>query len=177
MIWKLCTILATASVLAACASSAKEPETTTSATPAKTERAARTPRKGLEPQALAGNECGLFLWSKTDPNLFIFFARAGEGTAEMMLDDERLSLVQVASGGSIFGQFFTVQTYQTSTGREIHLTFDPGDELQEGQRIANGRFQYLDAEGWVTVLPVIGVRVCQPVVKDAPGSVQVPSRS
>lgn len=168
--------MATATVLAACASSGDRPERATKADKASTsQRAARTPRKGLEPQELAGNECGLFLWSKTDPSLFIFFTRAGEGTAEMMLEDERVSLAQVAAGGAIFGQFFTVQTYQTDAGREVHLTFDPGDELQEGQRIANGRFQYLDDEGWVTVLPVIGVRVCQPVVQDAPGSVQAPS--
>ena len=31
------------------------------------------PKSGLGPQVLAPGECGLFLWSQTDINTFIFF--------------------------------------------------------------------------------------------------------
>lgn len=124
------------------------------------------PKSTLDPQELAPKECGLFLWSQTDPTRFVFFKRAGEGVAKTIVEDQAETVQQVAAGGAIFGQFFTVQTYQTNTGREVHLTFVPGETLEQGQRIASGRIQYVDDAGWLIVLPVVGVRVCQPAVQD-----------
>ena len=162
--------LVLAALLAGCGSfgSAPEAEDILPVPQSETDQPTRTavPKSTLDPQQLDPKECGLFLWSQTDPTRFVFFKRAGEGVAKTIVEDQAVTVQQVAAGGSIFGQFFTVQTYQTSTGREVHLTFEPGESLEQGQRIASGRIQYVDDAGWLIVLPVVGVRVCQPAVQD-----------
>lgn len=122
--------------------------------------------RGLPPQSLAPNACGLFLWSKTDASKFVFFTRAGESEALFLLNDTPTQLQTVSEGGDIFGQFYTETTLQTEDGREVSLSYEPGSELTDGARIKNGIMRYVDDKGWLTVLPVLGVRVCQPVFKE-----------
>jgi len=122
--------------------------------------AAQVPLSGLDAQALELNECGLFLWSKTDTTKFIFFSKAMSGQAVFKPDDETLQLEQVAAGGTIFGQFNTEQGYRASDGRVIELAFEAGEPLIDGQRISDGLITVTDAEGWRTVLPVLGIRAC-----------------
>lgn len=120
---------------------------------------------GLPPQNLAPNECGLFLWSKTDISKFVFFKKAGEQQALFYLDTAPARLEQTSFGGTIFGQFYTQLSYRTDTGQDIELSYQPGVELEDGARIASGTIQYTDKEGWRTVLPILGARVCKPVVE------------
>lgn len=124
------------------------------------------PPTGLPPQNLASNECGLFLWSKTNISQFIFFTRAGEDTALFLLDDTPTELNTVSVGGNVFGQFFTETNYQSSEGQAFSLSFIPGEGLANGARISSGGIQYKNDDGWKTVLPVLGARVCQPVIQD-----------
>lgn len=122
--------------------------------------------RGLPAQKLGPNECGLFLWSKTDVSKFVFFAKAGAEEALFLMDDTAIDLVPVSEGGEIFGQFFTEMTYASGTGRTIALSYEPGETLQDGARISNGTIQFVDDKNWRTVLPVLGVRVCQPVIPE-----------
>ena len=39
----------------------------------------------LPSQDLAAGECGLFLWTQSEPRRFIYFSKAGSRTAETML--------------------------------------------------------------------------------------------
>lgn len=146
-------------VLAGCASTATEQ--TVSEPVTSTAREA-IPASGLGPQELAPGECGLFLWSKTDPTKFIFYSQALSGTALFKPTDRTLSLEQVAAGGTIFGQFNTEQGYNADDGSSVQLAFEPGDLLEGGQRIADGLITMTDAEGWRTKLPVLGIRACMP---------------
>lgn len=121
------------------------------------------PTKGLPAQTLEPGDCGLFLWSQTDARKFIFFRRAGDGFANMLIGETNAALIATDFSGDIFGQFFTEQKFDSrSTGHTIDLSFSPGEELNLGARISSGRIRVLDPEGWVTTIPIVGVRACQP---------------
>jgi len=122
--------------------------------------------RGLPPQRLAPNECGLFLWSKTDASKFVFFTRAGESDALFLLNDAPTKLRTLSEGGDIFGQFYTKMKFKTEAGLDVSLSYEAGEQLTDGARIKNGLMQYTDEKGWRTVLPVLGVRVCQPVFRE-----------
>ena len=120
------------------------------------------PQKGLPPQTLEPGDCGLFLWSKTDTTKFIFFRRAGDSTASVLIGETVTPLLAEDFSGDIFGQFFTEQTFTSqNSAHAISLRFEPGDELVDGARIDNGILRITDPEGWLTTIPVLGVRACQ----------------
>lgn len=129
---------------------------------------------GLPPQTLSPNECGLFLWSKTDTSRFVFFMRAGARDALVLLDDTPTTVIKTAENGDLFGQFFTNISFETSGGRAIFLSYEAGEPLSGGARISNGLIQSTNAEGWRVTLPVLGVRVCQRV---NPETLDVPAQS
>ncbi|MEL7480866.1 MAG: hypothetical protein AAGJ29_04845 [Pseudomonadota bacterium] len=123
------------------------------------------PRSGLPAQRLGPGECGLFLWSKTDISRFVFFAKSGSQQALFLYEDAPTSLALVQSAGDVFGQFLTDLTYVIpETGREIMISYAPGEELLGGARISSGRISYRADDGWTHVLPILGVRSCQPTV-------------
>ncbi|MCR9269594.1 MAG: hypothetical protein ACX94B_12210 [Henriciella sp.] len=120
------------------------------------------PSSGLGPQDLPAGECGLFLWSKTDLSKLIFFSKALSGQAVFAQGEDPITLTQTGAGGDIFGQFNTRMSYLSGDGREIRLDLVPGDMMNGGQRLQSSLVNLVDAEGWQTVLPVLGVRACQP---------------
>ncbi|MEM9572201.1 MAG: hypothetical protein AAF996_12085 [Pseudomonadota bacterium] len=119
------------------------------------------PSSGLGPQELQSSECGLFLWSQTDTSKFIFFSKALTGVAVFAQDEEPIQLTQSRAGGDIFGQFNTRLEYVSNDGRVLTLELVPGELLEGGQRIESGLLSLADREGWLTKLPVLGVRACQ----------------
>lgn len=128
------------------------------------------PDTGLPAQRLAPGECAIFLWSKTDASKFVFFVRGGAATALMLLEGEPVEISLTDTDGELFEEFFTKLTYQTVAGQKIDISFQPGERLQDGTRLPLGRIQYADEEGWSTVLPVIGVHACQPIVQSDPNA-------
>lgn len=130
-------------------------------TPTVTGALANVPRSGLGPQHLQPDECGLFLWSKTDASKFIFFSKALSAEAVMSLANGPAVLTQTGAGGEIFGQFNTRSSYTSETGTQVSLMLVPGREVEGGQRIASGLLTVTNDEGWQTKLPVLGVRACQ----------------
>lgn len=120
------------------------------------------PTAGLSAQKLSAGECGLFLWTKATPNTLIFFTKAGSDTALVKIADTQETLAQTNAGGDIFGQFMTKQIYVSPTNNTVALAFERGEELKDGQRAENGRLTVLSNKGWETIIPVVGVRACQP---------------
>lgn len=120
------------------------------------------PESGIGPQTLESRECALFLWSKTDPSQFIFFQRAASGSARMRLAAETVEVVQTGNRGQVFGQFMTEQSFLAPGGETVEVSFQPGEELQGGQRVEEGRLTITSGDRWRTVIPVLGVRACRP---------------
>ncbi|MEM6898983.1 MAG: hypothetical protein AAF583_04340 [Pseudomonadota bacterium] len=150
-----------------CATTVSDParERTASASTSAAVSSTQNLRSGLPPQSLEAGECGLFLWSQTEITRLIFFARAGDNAASVFVENETVSLRLNVAGGDIFGQFLTDLIYDAqSLGGEVNVIYTPGEELEGGARISSGRISYVDSEGWTRVLPVLGVRACQPIV-------------
>lgn len=150
-------IFFTAAIVCACTTAPVQPD------PVNPPSAISTlPSSGLGPQTLEPGACGLFLWSKTDIDTFIFFSEAGTGQAQYSSDVGPIALTQTGAGGGVFGQFTTRMTYQSDEGNTFNLTIVPGADLENGQRLESGLLTLTDQEGWQTKLPVLGVRACQP---------------
>lgn len=117
---------------------------------------------GLAPQNLNAGECALFLWAQTDINKLIFFSKGQTNRAVLKLSEATYNLQVQRVGGDVFGQFLTRTIYSDGTGGQVELTFDPGEELIDGQRIRNGLITRTAGDGWQIKLPVLGVRACIP---------------
>lgn len=154
-------VFSAAVVLSACGSSPRAAQDPQNAMMALQPAINSVPSSGLGPQDLEIGECGLFLWSKTDTTKFIFFSKALSGQAIFAQDETPLRLTQIAAGGDIFGQFNTRLDFASRDNRQVALTLVPGEMLQGGQRIESGLLTLIDGEGWLTKLPVLGVRACK----------------
>ncbi|MEQ3650437.1 hypothetical protein [Hyphomonas sp.] len=147
-------ILAGALLLAACASGDK----TRPVPPAPD-----VPEAGSLPaQDLADGECALFLWTQGSPRRFVYFSKAGSQTAETLLSETQQTMALVRQGGTLFGQFMTEMDYTTLEGETMSLRITPGERVEGGQKISAGRIKLLNDGGWETVIPVAGLRACQP---------------
>jgi hypothetical protein len=47
-------------------------------------------------------------------------------------------------------------------GQTITVSVVPGENIEGGQRISSGKILMTDPEGWETIMPVLGLRACQP---------------
>jgi hypothetical protein len=115
----------------------------------------------LPSQTLAPGACGLFLWTQSQPVRFVFFTEAGTDTALINIDGTQTPLQLTSTGGSLFGQFMTQMTYRSPTGN-VGISFQPGERLDGGQRVRNGRLSLVGKDGWETMIPLLGLSACQP---------------
>lgn len=119
-------------------------------------------RGGLPGQRLELGECGLFLWTRGVDPTFVFFQRGGATTALALLSDQEKTVTQTAVGGSLFGEFMTEQTFSVpGESYSVQLSFEPGEEMDGGQRVSEGLIRMTTAEGWDVMQPVAGVRACR----------------
>ncbi len=116
------------------------------------------PARTLEPGA-----CGLFLWTRRENPKFVFFKPSALPEAELWHDGKMQTLVQTSTGGRVFGQEFTEQSF-TTAGKTmpVSLTLLPGETLVGGQRVPEGNIRITSPDGWELIVPVAGVFVCQP---------------
>lgn len=152
---RLITIMAVGITLGACASSPDGPQ------PAGAAPSSMVPERGLPAQTLEIGECGIFLWQVSGEPTFVFFAKSADNAAKMLIGDTPRELILEASGGEIFGQFQTEQTWlSVDTGHRVALAVSPGEPMIDGQQVPRGRISVLNPEGWETVIPVSGVTAC-----------------
>ena len=158
--------------VAACASSPDAEPNTVTAEPSPASQPAGSvgtvpafglvPQSSLGPQSLDSKECGLFLWSQTDPTQLIYFQKASSGVARVRIGNATVDAPQVSNAGTIFGQFMTEQGFAAPTGELVDVVVVPGEELDGGQRIQAGQLSIKSVDGWKTLIPVLGVRACKP---------------
>lgn len=147
--------------LAACASAPSSPPQSPPPPPLPT-AVSVIPATGLAPQTLVAGDCALFLWAQTDINKLIFFSKGQTNRAVLKLSEATYNLEAQRVSGDVFGQFLTRTIYSDGTGGQVELTFDPGEDLIDGQRVRNGLITRTAPDGWQIKLPVLGVRACMP---------------
>ena len=150
-------------LLSACANTPDQPPKSPTMPASTRDLFNAVPPRGLPPQRLDPGECGLFLWGQTPPNRFIFFSKAGSGAGIALIEESAVNVQLTAGRGPVFGEFNTNSDYIT-TDRiwEVSIEVEPGEMLEDGQRVESGRMLQTNPEGWQTILPVIGVRACIP---------------
>ncbi|KCZ48863.1 hypothetical protein HY3_11945 [Hyphomonas pacifica] len=80
-----------------------------------------------------------------------------------MLDaGKQEDLTLAAQRGDLFGQFMTEMDYAMPGEKIVSLRLTPGESVEGGQKISSGRIELLDVGGWSTIIPVVGLRACQP---------------
>ena len=117
---------------------------------------------GLTARVLEAGQCGLFLFTRTDPARLIFFYSADAESGDFHDGTQEYDLTIEAADGDLFGQFFTHMEFSTVNGQVIDLRYSAGEEMDGGARISDGRIIVTDEEGWEIIMPVAGVRACQP---------------
>ena len=115
----------------------------------------------LGPQTLAPDECAMFLWTVAEPRRLVLVTKAMPGVGKLNLHRTEVELTQNSAGGDLFGQFMT-ETVFDAQGQLVTVSVVPGEDIEGGQRVSSGRILLRDGEGWETIVPVIGVRACQP---------------
>lgn len=150
-------------LLVACAGSSEQTSQTAGVPAATRDLFRSSTPDGLPPQRLAQGECGLFLWGQTPPHRFVFFSKADSGAGIVLIDKAAVDLRVMDTGGAIFGEFSTRTQYSTADGvRSVTVAVEPGEMLEDGQRISSGKIVSTDQDGWQTIFPVLGVRACIP---------------
>lgn len=143
--------------LGACASSGAPAATDTPKTGPSEVAAASLPA-----QTLAPGTCGLFLWTRDEPRHFVLFFKAGDATAEAIVDGRHQTLNVDSQDGDVFGQFLTRMALSAPDGDPVMLTLEPGEEIDGGRRVPLARLMYDNEEGWEIITPLTGLTACQP---------------
>lgn len=155
-------ILACSILTVGCASLQPTPRTPAAVIKDVTETAKEAATNALSARNLAAGQCGLFLFTRTDPARLIFFYSADSESAAFHDGQAEYDLSLEAANGALFGQFFTQMAFSAPNGQNISVTYKAGAAMNGGARINSGRIIVTDAEGWEVIIPIAGVRACQP---------------
>lgn len=117
-------------------------------------------KTGLTAQELATGECGVFLWTLSNPPSFTFFQKIGSEHAKLFMDTQELTLQPLPSSepmndyGNIDGK------YTTATEQQVAVKGQYGAEMDGGRKIPTGSIQITKPDGWQEIIPVSGVYAC-----------------
>jgi len=136
-------ILALGLILVGCATTAKDEPKTDPALSAKT---------------LAAGECGLYVWTADEAKTFTLFAGASDisylkaGKAIKLLEKNPTTPPAQA------------RKFVDDNGKAIMLTLLSPEQIDGATRYKAGRLTSLSEDGWETVIPVVGLYACQPLI-------------
>ena len=154
-------ILASAVVLAGCATTSKQMPAPRAASTPSVETSHATPFGALPPRTLAAGQCAMFLWVRSaEPKLVFFGSAQGDGHAVINGRETGLQRTGV-EGREALGQYED-QTYTFDGNKvEVRVNFQPRSGLDRGVVVPQGTLRLRQSDGWETVLPVGGLVACQ----------------
>jgi hypothetical protein len=116
----------------------------------------------LPPQDLARGQCALVLWAQQMPPQRVFVSLNDPAIARVDVGGKVVELARVSqSGQPLFGQF--PKTHYRGGGLSLDVSFvaDKAKELNGGAVVSSALVEYVDAQGWTTVIPAAGLIGCQ----------------
>lgn len=117
----------------------------------------------LEPRRLDANECGLFLWERSNEPKLVLFSSNDAATAQMQINGREVSLGRISSDGVRFAGQFTEQTFRSQRGDLVaNVSITQGEAISGGERVPSGTIRLTQNEGWEVVVSVAGLVGCQP---------------
>lgn len=114
----------------------------------------QTERLGLTPRVLAPGDCGLFVWKADQAKTFILYA---DQKSAVFYQNGIESVITPAEKTDIP----TERLFTDSKGEKMSLSLREAQTFQESTRYKSGSITNLDANGWETVIPVVGLYSCQ----------------
>ena len=115
----------------------------------------------LPAQTLSSGECGLFFWTKTTPQNFVFFHKQNQTHAKYFVHGDETSL-RLTRGALIPNMSADLDIqYTAPQGKTFHLKGTYSQSIEGGVRVQNGSITAQDNEGWQEIVPVSGIFACQ----------------
>lgn len=112
-------------------------------------------RAGLTPRKLSPGDCGLFVWKADQAKTFILYA---DTTSAVFYQNGVETVITPAEQNDIPAQ----RSYIDANGQNLSLSLREAQSFQESTRYKSGHITSLDANGWETVTPIVGLFSCQP---------------
>ena len=112
---------------------------------------------------LASGQCGLFLWTRSTPPTFVFFADAATGAAAIVLDGRERALRRLSVDAPVAGGRPGTQTFSTDSGDvSLRLTVQETESVENGYRVPSASLRITEVDGWSGVVATAGLAACQP---------------
>ena len=116
--------------------------------------------QGLATQTLGKGECGVFLWTMSEPKTFVYFQNLNSGRTVIYHNqkEHELSLSSAVADFTIGSEF---DQKLTASFGDIDVSGILGDDMKNGRRISKGTITIKPENDWVKIMPVSGVYACQ----------------
>jgi hypothetical protein len=116
----------------------------------------------LPTQQLERGQCALVLWSRDSTPVRFVVTLDQPAVARVGMKGRVVELARVAqSGQSIHGQFPEQQYRGEGVSLEISFVPDEARELAGGAVVSSVVVEYVDPNGWTSVIPAVGLIACQ----------------
>ena len=113
---------------------------------------------GLSTKTLAAGECGLYVWAADSLKTFTLFA--GPTNSVYLNSGTERSLTEI----NPVTPPETNRKFMDEAGKALNLTLLSPEQIEGGTRYKAGRLTSLSDDGWETVIPVVGLYACQPLI-------------
>jgi len=114
-------------------------------------------RIGLTPRKLSPGDCGLFIWKADSEKTFILFA--DKKSAALYRDGSEVELSFEPNANNQTDRIFL-----DPEGRTLSLSLYESQTIERSTRYKAGRLSSQDANGWETVIPVVGLFTCKSLI-------------
>jgi len=114
-------------------------------------------RIGLSPRNIAPGECGLFVWNSDQAKTFILYA--DQKSAAFYRGGTEVALSFGPETGKAEERLFIDERGQT-----LSLSLFEAQPIERSTRYKSGRLSTRDSNGWETVIPVVGLFTCKPLI-------------
>ena len=112
-------------------------------------------RNGLTPRKLSSGDCGLFVWKADQAKTFILYDDANSAVFYQNGVETVITSIEQ-------NDIPTQRSYIDANGQSTFLALREAQSFQESTRYKSGHITSLDANGWETVTPIVGLFSCQP---------------
>ncbi len=116
----------------------------------------------LPTQDLARGQCALVLWMQRARPQRLLVTLDRPAVAKIEIEGKTIELARVSqSGQPLFGQF--PQSHYRGEGMTLGVSFavDETKGLGGGAVVSSAVVEYVDAKGWMTIIPAAGIIACQ----------------
>jgi hypothetical protein len=116
----------------------------------------------VQAQKLNSGQCAMALWERRMPPSRILVALDKPAVARIELGGKQIELARVSqSGEPVYGQF--PEQRFSGAGISLGISFAAGDarNVSGGAVLSSVLVEYVDAKGWISVIPATGLIGCQ----------------